>query len=326
VRKKLLKVRKEFEEVFAELEKSAEFVRWKKEGFGRPLISSDSKVLNDVIEKTKLASRENGNEATRSRGRIKEGFCNGELSSDADQNEDGFSSDTEKYSLGNRNFNVAGLQREKVDEGRISDYEDPILERTAISERYGEDLQQNHGFLADNGTNSLQGQKQKEEQTFPGKKSQQKLISLGLSAEMRNCECGDDKCPHKLSNPPCSSFPLSSTLRDTSIDEQEIKETVGHDSKSETSLQGYVYKRLHLRDQAILSDSWLTDGSFVPVETEETTTELPTDPVKLRELRDHVGMELLWTEQAIQSRKKYLALRKGLAQADHESNSTVNWE
>ena len=243
MRKRLLKVRKEFEEVFAELEKSAEFVRWKKEGFGRPLISSDPKVLNDVNEKTKLASRENGNEATRSRGRIKEGFCNGELSSDADQNEDGFCSDTEKYSLGNRNFNVAGLQREKVDEGRISDYEDPI-------------------FLADNGTNSLQGQKQKEEQTFPGKKSQQKLISLGLSAEMTNCECGDDKCPHKLSNPTCSSFPLSSTLRDTSIDEQEIKETVGHDSKSETSLQGYVYKRLHLRDQAILSDSWLTDRSF----------------------------------------------------------------
>ena len=44
------------------------------------------------------------------------------------------------------------------------------------------------------------------------------------------------------------------------------------------------------------------------METEETTTELPTDPVKLRELRDHVGMELLWTEQAIQSRKKVLKM------------------
>ena len=32
--------------------------------------------------------------------------------------------------------------------------------------------------------------------------------------------------------------------------------------------------------------------------------ELPSDAEKLRELRDHVAMELLWTEQAIQSRKK----------------------
>ena len=32
--------------------------------------------------------------------------------------------------------------------------------------------------------------------------------------------------------------------------------------------------------------------------------ELPGDTEKLRELRDHVAMELLWTEQAIQSRKK----------------------
>lgn len=39
----------------------------------------------------------------------------------------------------------------------------------------------------------------------------------------------------------------------------------------------------------------------------DTTTldpELPSDAEKLRELRDHVAMELLWTEQAIQSRKK----------------------
>ena len=46
-----------------------------------------------------------------------------------------------------------------------------------------------------------------------------------------------------------------------------------------------------------------------PVEDDKTTafTDLPTDPVKLCELRDHIGMELLWTEQAIQSRKKVRA-------------------
>jgi len=37
---------------------------------------------------------------------------------------------------------------------------------------------------------------------------------------------------------------------------------------------------------------------------EDSSKYLPTDPVKLRELKEHIGMELLWTEQAIQSRKK----------------------
>lgn len=37
---------------------------------------------------------------------------------------------------------------------------------------------------------------------------------------------------------------------------------------------------------------------------EDSSKCLPTDPVKLRELKEHIGMELLWTEQAIQSRKK----------------------
>jgi len=58
---------------------------------------------------------------------------------------------------------------------------------------------------------------------------------------------------------------------------------------------------------------------------EDSSKYLPTDPVKLRELKEHIGMELLWTEQAIQSRKKYLGLRKGLAEAEKE-HPTLNWE
>lgn len=37
---------------------------------------------------------------------------------------------------------------------------------------------------------------------------------------------------------------------------------------------------------------------------EDSSKGLPIGPVKLRQLREHIGMELLWTEQAIQSRKK----------------------
>lgn len=48
---------------------------------------------------------------------------------------------------------------------------------------------------------------------------------------------------------------------------------------------------------------------------EDSSKGLPTDPVKLCELREHVGMELLWTEQAIQSRKKVrIRVLKGLIQ------------
>ena len=45
---------------------------------------------------------------------------------------------------------------------------------------------------------------------------------------------------------------------------------------------------------------------FFPADTvlsDESTTDLPSDPVKLLDVRDHIAMELLWTEQAIQSRK-----------------------
>ena len=37
---------------------------------------------------------------------------------------------------------------------------------------------------------------------------------------------------------------------------------------------------------------------------EDSSKGLPSDPLKLYELREHIGMELLWTEQAIQSRKQ----------------------
>ena len=52
---------------------------------------------------------------------------------------------------------------------------------------------------------------------------------------------------------------------------------------------------------------YLLTFSLEPVVSEDSTTpdlDLPDDPDKLHELRDNVAMELLWTQQAIESRKK----------------------
>lgn len=269
-RRKLLEVRKEFEEVLKELERKSRFVHWKREGFGLPLIISDSEVLNDTNGETNLVSREISDETERNRGLVKRGFgdtrANGEaVCTTTVQNE--CSSDTRMYCSRVRNLNVSELHVEQVDGERSTDFEHSLPERTSNTGLEGYDngeLQQmqNQGFLLENGNKSKQGKNKKDETTSPWEQSPEKLASLGVNDGQTQCDCQDDKCPHKISEFSCSAFPLSSTLKHTSSNEPEMKETVGYHSSSETSLQGYVHSRLHLRDQAHLSDSWMSDRSF----------------------------------------------------------------
>ena len=61
---------------------------------------------------------------------------------------------------------------------------------------------------------------------------------------------------------------------------------------------------------------------------EDSSKGLPTDPVKLRELREHIGMELLWTEQAIQSRKKvrnHVLKVQFKVKSVYEPSGTAGW-
>lgn len=245
-RKKLLKVRKEFEEVFSELERDYKLVCWKRKGFGLPLITADPLMLNGASEETNLSSRQNG-----------EGFHfgSGELLSNAAK--DGDNSDTKQYFLASGNLNHGKLCREQDDKERNADDEVPWPERPFNSERYDEDLLQNQDFLPQ----AVQRQEQKGERNFLREKSSESLGPSDLTTEGADGG-GDDKYAHKISEFSCSTSPLSSTLKHTTSDERKMKEKAEHDNTSGTLLPQHMLGKLHLRDQALLSESWMTDRSF----------------------------------------------------------------
>lgn len=312
VRRKLLEVRKEFEDVLNDLEKDTNFVCWKTTTLGLPLISSDPKVLHSV-NKEKI-SKENDDE-------VKE----------KDSVEDEFAV---KHSeeLETMLHVITGHGKQGNGERSVVD-EEPVLERPAPGASNSESYDNHSDLLQIN-----QESGQEDSNTFrhvlrPGEQaicsgersSEQKRLLIPNSNATTQCHCPDEGCPRRLPDVP---FPFNSTLKSVhgSGAERGEGQSVGRESTSETSLHSSLRGGTpHLRDQARLSDTWLTDRSFDTVLGEDSSKDLPTDHVKLCELREHIGMELLWTEQAIQSRKKYLNLRKGLAEA-HKEDPTINWE
>ena len=257
-RKKLLEVRKEFDEVFRELERDSKLVCWKGRGFGLPLITADPLMLADANEETNLSTRQNGDgQKTR-----KEGFNFdvdvGELLSNAEKNGD--NSDTEQCSLASGNLNIGTLCREQGDKESNEDDEVHWPKRPFNSERHGEDLLQNECFLPHD--QALQRQENKGERNLLRQKSSEMLRPSDLTAEVTDTDSGNDKYPHKISEFSSSASALSSTLKHMTTDECEMKENAGHDNASGILLPQHMFGKLHLRDQALLSESWMTDRSF----------------------------------------------------------------
>lgn len=250
MRRKLLEVRKEFEEVLNELDTGTNFVFWKKEALGLPLISRDPKVLTSVNEQKKSGCKENEDEAKQS-GSVKEEF-GVKL----------FSADEELETMLNTE------DGERVDGERSVADEELVLESPASGVSNSEscdklklcDLHMNQAFRLENNTISKQGHRPPEEMICPREQSSEKQRSLILNSEITN-QCGfpDERFPHRV---PDSPLPLNSTLKSGLRDEQETRESVGRDSTSETSLQSDLQGRPHLRERARLSDTWLTDRSF----------------------------------------------------------------
>ncbi|CAH3027268.1 unnamed protein product [Porites evermanni] len=296
VRKKLQEVRKEFKEVLQELESDVKFVCWKKKGLAMPLVTSDPKLFKSTNDESNVVSRENDNEITR-----KEGWRS---CSNVDE--------TGGHSLGNEILNE--LHTDQVENQEIIDHEGTILERTSRSARCDNDFRKNLEFLPENEVVEMESGSEK--RPHPAEKSLERQENLGGHEEFeeRGYDFGADRLPQERTLYSSSDIPLNGAINPLLSSNQEVKRKE-HNNGSKASPMDLGQRRSYLRDQALLSESWMSDRSFDPVEDDKTTafTDLPTDPVKLCELRDHIGMELLWTEQAIQSRKKYLNLRKDLS-------------
>lgn len=249
VRRKLLEVRKEFEDVLNDLEKDTNFVCWKTTTLGLPLISSDPKVLHNV-NKEKI-SKENDDE-------VKE----------KDSLEDEFAV---KHSeeLETMLHVITGHGKQGNGERSVVD-EEPVLERPASGASNSKSYDNHSDLLQIN-----QESGQEDSSTFrhvlrPGEQaicsgersSEQKRLSIPNSNATTQCDCPDEGCPRRLPDVP---FPFNSTLKSVhgSGAERGEGQSVGRESTSETSLHSSLRGGTpHLRDQARLSDTWLTDRSF----------------------------------------------------------------
>lgn len=226
-------------------------VFWRREGLGLPLIISDPDKLSGANENTNLTYRESSHDKVSKQDVLLKGgliIGNGELLSNA--TEDGYASntDTTRHPHCRGDVNLADVDRKQHDE------EFPLRKGTFDSKRYDDELLLNQGDF-------VQREEQNDEKTFLGEEGSERLSNSGINAEVLIPSVSkDDKCPYKaykVPEFPCSSLPLSSTLEHTSSEEQGIKEKAGH-----AGVPANMSGKVHLRDQAILSESWMTDKSF----------------------------------------------------------------
>lgn len=312
------------------------FVWWKTQAPGLPLMSADPKRLGNAREKNNSGfDGDSDNESNRTYS-VTDGFgshVNGEGDPQLenpvlqDSSFDGLGSASETYvkrttAEGKTMVDVNSRHREHDNGERCKVDGGPPLERpisgasNSESVNFSRGLHSNHAFDLQNGTTSSQvdkpemGTSLSEEQNL----ERQKLVIP--NAEQTFQHGGRVERSHHIRE---SHFPLNSTINPGSQDEQEVRRPFRTpDSESDASFQAYVPRTPRLREQVLLSDTWLTDKSFETGPDKVLSHDLPTDPAKLRQLKDHIGMELLWTEQAIQSRKKYLRLREGLTQDNRD--------
>lgn len=243
VRKKLQEVRKEFEEVLQELESDVKFVCWKKKGLAIPLVTSDPKLLKSTNDESNVVSRENDNEITR-----KEGWRS---CSNVDE--------TGGHSLGNEILNE--LHTDQVENQEIIDHEGTILERTSRSARCDNDFRKNLEFLPENEVVEMESGSEK--RPHPAEKSLERQENLGGHEEFeeRGYDFGADRLPQERTLYSSSDIPLNGAINPLLSSNQEVKRKE-HNNGSKASPMDLGQRRSYLRDQALLSESWMSDRSF----------------------------------------------------------------
>ena len=246
MRRKLLEVRKEFEDVLNDLEKNSNFVSWKTTTLGLPSISSDPKVLHRV-DKEKISRTKENDDEVKQRDSLKDEFSVKEF----------------ETVLNTEHSEQSNGERSAVDE-------EPVQERPGSGASNSESFNSHSDLLQ---INQESGQENSStfrqvhslgEQAICSREqaSERKRLLIPKSDTTAQCDCPDERCPHRVPDLP---FPLNSTLKSApgSGPEREEIQSVGRESTSESSLQSYLQGRTpHLRDQARLSDTWLTDRSF----------------------------------------------------------------
>lgn len=253
VRKKLQEVRKEFEEVLQELESDVKFVCWKKKDLAMPLVTSDPKLFKSTNDESNLVSRENDNEITRKQGLLKEGLRS---CSNVDE--------TGGHSLGNEILNE--LHIDQVEKEEIIDHDGTIPERTSRSARCDDDFRKNLEFLPENEVVEMEVTEMEsgsEKRPHPAEKRLERREDLGGHEEFeeRGYDLGADRLPQERTLYSSSDIPLNGAINPLLSSNEELKGKE-HNNGSKASPMDLGQRRSYLRDQALLSDSWMSDRSF----------------------------------------------------------------
>lgn len=285
VRKKLLEVRKEFEEILSELENDTNFVWWKTQVPGLPLMSTDPKGPDKAIEKSNSGLDGESDDESKRTYLITEGSG----SSDVDDNCEGdpliknpvpqdssferLNSASETYlkistaELEGKTMVDANSRLKEHDDGERYDADEGLLPERPIpgasnpeSVNCSSELHINYVFGLQNGTTSLQVEKPDTEASLFGGQNLERQNLFNANAELNFQHGSPVETSHHIREP---HFPLNSTVNPGWQNEQEMRRSFGPpDSASEASLREYVSRTPHLREQALLSDTWLTDKSF----------------------------------------------------------------
>lgn len=237
-------------------------MRWERNWFviGRPLISTNrsiSKVANDRRKLNSFAGNDND-------GILKEEDKTGNEGSDAkrissDVFEGEFINPQETRTSDDENVELPGFGVE--DNIEIGKDEDVLLpERTPVFEKCDHGLSQNEKDFPHGG--NLQSPGHPKDQVISlTERDPERIRHL---TEIVRLEPSDDKQPHKCSDVSSQHFPFSSTPRLVSSDGQEIKNSGSRETSgiAVPMTRTQTQARHYLHDQALLSDSWMTDKSF----------------------------------------------------------------
>lgn len=134
-------------------------------------------------------------------------------------------------------------------------------ERTSISEKRDQGLRHNEEVFPLKGNPHLPGHPK--DQVISSTEGNPERIRY--LTEVVHLETSDDKQPHKCPDISPQHFPLNSTPRLVSSDGQEMIEISGSEETSGIAVpmtRSQTHAKRHLHDQALLSDSWMTNKSF----------------------------------------------------------------
>lgn len=236
-------------------------MRWERNWFviGRPLISTNSSIPKVANDRRKLKSfAGNVND-----GILKKEDKTGNKGSDAERiSNDVFDGELknprETRTNDDENVELTGFRMEgniEIGKGDVL-----LLERTPISEKCDQGLSQSEEDSPHGGNPQSPGHP-KDQVISLTERDPERIRYL---TEIVRLEPSDDKQPHKCPDISSQHFPFSSTPRLVSSDGQEIKNSASRETSGIVvpMTRTQTQARHYLHDQALLSDSWMTDKSF----------------------------------------------------------------